>query len=174
MKNPGHAVLVDDVRNAMVVQEKQPGLVVSRKEPHLSAKMVVFSESRPMRDEAIVCWRVKPVGEPCAGNRHTQFEYHRMEITHGMRLLRHKRGNPDTELCRNLNHRATSRLYPYFEQTSERWESLRHWGVGWCRKAVVPRLLGGVGNRRVFGVACSRAAVTKCREDRQKLDSARA
>src|SRR3989304_7788020 len=28
-----------------------------------------------------------------------------------MRLLRHKRGNPDTGLCRSLNHRATSRLY---------------------------------------------------------------
>jgi hypothetical protein len=29
-----------------------------------------------------------------------------------MRLLRHGRGNPDTELCRSLPRRATSRLYP--------------------------------------------------------------
>ena len=31
-----------------------------------------------------------------------------------MRLLRHKRGNPDTGLCRSLRHRATSRLYSTF------------------------------------------------------------
>jgi len=30
-----------------------------------------------------------------------------------MRLLRHKRGNPDTDLCRSLNHRAISRLYRF-------------------------------------------------------------
>ncbi len=35
-----------------------------------------------------------------------------VETEHGMRLLRHERGNPDTELCRSLRHRATSRLYP--------------------------------------------------------------
>jgi len=34
-----------------------------------------------------------------------------VETEHGMRLLRHERGNPDTELCRSLPHRATSRLY---------------------------------------------------------------
>ena len=28
-----------------------------------------------------------------------------------MRLVRHQRGNPEMELCRSLNHRATSRLY---------------------------------------------------------------
>ncbi len=39
-----------------------------------------------------------------------------VETEHGMRLLRHKRGNPDPELCRNLPHRATSRLY---RRTSE-------------------------------------------------------
>ena len=38
-----------------------------------------------------------------------------VETEHGMRLLRHERGNPDTELCRSLRHRATSRLYPYYE-----------------------------------------------------------
>ncbi len=37
----------------------------SQKELYLSAKMVMFSESRPMRDRAIVCWREKPVGEQC-------------------------------------------------------------------------------------------------------------
>ena len=35
-----------------------------------------------------------------------------VETEHGMRLLRHKRGNPDTDSRRSLNHRATSRLYP--------------------------------------------------------------
>jgi hypothetical protein len=34
-----------------------------------------------------------------------------VETEHGMRLLRHRRGNPDTELGRSLPHRATSRLY---------------------------------------------------------------
>ncbi len=46
----------------------------SRKELYLPAKMVMFSESRPMRDRAIVCWREKPVGEPCAGNPHARFD----------------------------------------------------------------------------------------------------
>jgi len=46
----------------------------SRKELYLSAKMVTFSESHPMRDRTVVCWRVKPVGEPCAGNPHARFD----------------------------------------------------------------------------------------------------
>jgi hypothetical protein len=46
----------------------------SRKELYLSAKMAMFSESHPMRDRAIVCWREKPVGEPCAGNSHARFD----------------------------------------------------------------------------------------------------
>ena len=87
----------------------------SRKELYLSAKMGMSSESRPMRYRPIVCWRVKPVGEPCAGNPHARFDEREVETEHGMRLLRHKRGNPDTELCRSLRHRATSRLYPILE-----------------------------------------------------------
>ena len=46
----------------------------SRKELYLPAKMVMSSESRPMRDRAIVCWRAKPVGEPCARNPHARFD----------------------------------------------------------------------------------------------------
>ncbi len=46
----------------------------SRKELYLSAKMMLFSESRPILDRAIVCWREKPVGEPCAGNPHARFD----------------------------------------------------------------------------------------------------
>jgi hypothetical protein len=46
----------------------------SRKELYSSAKLGMFSESRPMRDRPIVCWRVKPVGEPCAGNPHARFD----------------------------------------------------------------------------------------------------
>ena len=46
----------------------------SRKELYLPAKMAMFSESRPMRDRAIVCWREKPVGEPCARNPHARFD----------------------------------------------------------------------------------------------------
>ncbi len=43
----------------------------------------------------------------------------------GMWIMRHGRGNPDTELCQSLNHRATSRLYPL------RWTPLR------CVRSVV-------------------------------------
>jgi hypothetical protein len=46
----------------------------SRKELYLPAKMVMSSESRPMRDRAIVCRREKPVGEPCARNPHARFD----------------------------------------------------------------------------------------------------
>jgi len=35
----------------------------------------------------------------------------KVETGHGRRLLRHNRGNPDTEVSRSLNYRATSRLY---------------------------------------------------------------
>src|ERR1700694_6269042 len=45
----------------------------SRKELYLSAKMAMFSESRPMRDRAIVCWREKPIGEPGALIAHAGF-----------------------------------------------------------------------------------------------------
>ena len=34
-----------------------------------------------------------------------------VETEYGMRLLRHQGGNPETELCRSLSHRATSLLY---------------------------------------------------------------
>ena len=61
----------------------------------------------------IVGLTVKLVGEPDAGNPPVRFDEREVETEHGMRLLRHKRGNPDTELCRSLTHRATSRLYPF-------------------------------------------------------------
>ena len=57
---------------------------------------------------------VKPVGEPDAGNPPVRFDEREVETEHGMRILRHERGNPDTELGRSLPHRATSRLYPDF------------------------------------------------------------
>ena len=40
-----------------------------------------------------------------------RFDEREVETEHDMRLLRHARGNPNTELCRNLPHRATSRLH---------------------------------------------------------------
>ena len=55
----------------------------SRKELYSSAKLGMFSESRPMRDRPIVCWRVKPVGEPCAGNPHARFDEREVETEHG-------------------------------------------------------------------------------------------
>jgi hypothetical protein len=41
------------------------------------------------------------------------FDEREVETEHGRRLLRHKRGNPETEVIRSLPHRATSRLYRF-------------------------------------------------------------
>ena len=49
----------------------------------MPAKMAMFSESRPMGDRAIVCWREKPVGEPCARNPHARFDEREVETEHG-------------------------------------------------------------------------------------------
>ena len=43
------------------------------------------------------------VREPDAGNPQVRFDERCVETEHGMRILRHKRGNPGTELCRSLN-----------------------------------------------------------------------
>ena len=53
------------------------------------------------------------VREPDAGNPPVRFDEREVETEHGRRLLRHKRGNPETEVNRSLHHRATSRLYPF-------------------------------------------------------------
>ena len=47
-----------------------------------------------------------------------RFDEREVETEHGMWIMRHRRGNPDTELCRSLPHRATSRLYPELLQIS--------------------------------------------------------
>jgi len=54
------------------------------------------------------------VREPDAGNPPVRFDEREVETEHGRRLLRHKRGNPETEVIRSLTHRATSRLYPFY------------------------------------------------------------
>jgi hypothetical protein len=51
------------------------------------------------------------VREPDAGNPPVRFDEREVKTEHGRRLLRHKRGNPETEVIRSLNHRVTSRLY---------------------------------------------------------------
>jgi hypothetical protein len=53
------------------------------------------------------------VREPDAGNPPVRFDEREVETEHGMRIIRPRRGNPDTELSRSLPHRATSRLYPF-------------------------------------------------------------
>ena len=83
----------------------------SRKGLYSPAKTALFSESRPRRRQSVVCRWVKPVGEPGAGNPHAGFDERGVETEHGRRILRHTRGNPDTEVSRSLNHRATPRLY---------------------------------------------------------------
>jgi len=54
------------------------------------------------------------VREPDAVKPPVRFDEREVETEHGMWIMRHRRGNPDTELCRSLTHRATSRLYPEF------------------------------------------------------------
>jgi hypothetical protein len=51
------------------------------------------------------------VREPDAGKLPVRFDEREVETEHGRRLMRHRRGNPDTEVSRSLTHRATSRLY---------------------------------------------------------------
>lgn len=51
------------------------------------------------------------VREPDAGELQVRFEERGVETGHGRRILRHKRGNPETGPSRNLNYRATPRLY---------------------------------------------------------------
>ena len=36
-----------------------------------------------MRDRAIVCWREKPLGEPCARNPHARFDEREVETEYG-------------------------------------------------------------------------------------------
>jgi hypothetical protein len=86
----------------------------SRKELYLPAKMVMLSESRPMRNRAFVCWREKPVGKPDAGNPQVRFD--EGECGNGAWLkycdTRRRKGEPTGNTNLNLNHRATSLLYP--------------------------------------------------------------
>ncbi len=46
----------------------------TRKELYLPSKMVMFSASRPRCNRTFVCWRVKLVGKPDAGNPHVRFD----------------------------------------------------------------------------------------------------
>jgi hypothetical protein len=56
---------------------------------------------------------VKPilVREPDAGKPPVRFDERGVKTEHGRRILRHNRGNPETDLSRSLRHRVTPRLY---------------------------------------------------------------
>ncbi len=58
----------------------------SRKELYSSVKTAMSSESRPRPRQNVVCWRVKPVGEPGAGNPHAGFDEREVETEHGRRI----------------------------------------------------------------------------------------
>ncbi len=45
--------------------------------------MAMFSESRPRPNKTFVCWYVKPVGKPDAGNSHVRFDEREVETEHG-------------------------------------------------------------------------------------------
>ena len=57
------------------------------------------------------------VREPDAGNPPVRFDERVVETEHGKRIFCHKRGNPDTDVSRSLNYRATTRLYPELVRT---------------------------------------------------------
>jgi len=85
----------------------------SRKELYLPAKAATSSDSRPTSGEAVVCWSVKPVGKPDAGNPHVRFD--EGECGNGARLkycdTRRRKGELTGNTNLNLNHRVTSLLY---------------------------------------------------------------
>ena len=51
---------------------------------------------------------VKAPGKPDAGNPHVRFDEGGADAPHGMRIVSHTRGNPDTEVGRRLNGRIRS------------------------------------------------------------------
>lgn len=51
------------------------------------------------------------VREPDAGKSQVRFDERKVKTEHGMRLLSHRRGNPETDVCRSFRHRITFRLY---------------------------------------------------------------
>ena len=57
----------------------------------------LYGQAKVAPPGAIVGLTVKPVGEPDAGNPPVRFDEREVETEHGMRLLRHRRGNPETE-----------------------------------------------------------------------------
>jgi len=95
----------------------------------------VFGVTTEMK-QSVVCWSVKPVGEPDAGNPHVRFDEREVETEHGRRILRHRGGNPDPEVSRSLTHRATSRLYPPPPRANAiRWGCRTAWGQAFVQAA---------------------------------------
>jgi hypothetical protein len=76
------------------------------------------------------------VREPDAGKPPVRFDEREVETEHGMWIMRHRRGNPDTDLCQSLPHRATSRLYtnsmPRGHAGRERCEALLDVSAVWA------------------------------------------
>jgi len=77
------------------------------------------------------------VREPDAGNPPVRFDEREVKTEHGRRLLRHTRGNPETEVIRSLNHRVTSRLYR-LAAVATRWLA-RHSTLYSCHQSSVRR-----------------------------------
>ena len=59
--------------------------------------MRVYGQAKTAPQGVIVGLTVKPVGEPDAGNPPVRFDEREVETENGMRLLRHRRGNPNPE-----------------------------------------------------------------------------
>ena len=79
------------------------GFGLATKESQASRKQL-YGQAKIASRGANVGLMVKSVREPDAVNRPVRFDEREVETEHGMRLVRHRRGNPKTELCRSLPH----------------------------------------------------------------------
>jgi hypothetical protein len=79
------------------------------------------------------------VREPDAGKPPVRFDERGVKTEHGRRILRHNRGNPETEVSRSLPHRVTPRLYRSLQY---QWTLICELlGVGAAQNGVLPAIL---------------------------------
>ena len=72
------------------------GFGLATKEAQASRKQL-YGQAKIAPRGANVGLMVKSVREPDAVNLHVRFDEREVETEHGMRLVRHRRGNPETE-----------------------------------------------------------------------------
>ena len=92
-----------------------------------------------------------------------------------MRIIRHGRGSPATELCRSLKHRATSRLYPIAGWPSDpdgrdgrrQWQRLWRFWLGRRRRGNRPTWAAFLRFKRRWPMPPSITVHSACRKRSQ-------